>query len=151
MVKLYKILNENEYNPYIRWRSQDDQSIIISDLNGLTKKVLPKYYNHHNFASFVRQLNMYNFHKIRTDPKSDEQKYIHSKFVKGKTIKEIQLIKRKIKTEEERNSSEKTKITISDKKVGTTITAFTSNNFLDDKIYLDEIDNMDEKHKNHKI
>ena len=146
LVKLYKILNENEYNPYIHW-SHDGQSIIISDLNGLSKKVLSKYYNHHNFASFVRQLNIYNFHKIRTDPKSGEQKYIHSEFVKGKTIKEIQLIKRKIRTEEEKNSSEKTKITISDKKVGTTSSTFNNNNLLDDKIYLDEIDNMDEDTK----
>ena len=94
LVKLYKILNENECNSYIHW-SQDGLSIIISDSNGLTKKVLPKYYNHHNFASFVRQLNMYNFHKIRSDPKSGEQKYIHSEFVKQKTIKEIQSIRRK--------------------------------------------------------
>ena len=57
LVKLYKILNENEYNSYIHW-SQDGLSVIISDTIGLTKKVLPKFYNHHNFASFVRQLNM---------------------------------------------------------------------------------------------
>ena len=145
LVKLYKILNENEYNPYIHW-SQDGQSIIISDSNGLTKKVLPKFYNHHNFASFVRQLNMYNFHKIRTDPKSGEIKYFHSEFVKWKTVKEIQSIRRKIKTEEEKTSSEKTKI-LSDKKIGTTNTSINNNNLLDDKIYLDEIDNMDEDTK----
>ena len=141
LVKLYKILNENECNSYIHW-SQDGLSIIISDSNGLTKKVLPKYYNHHNFASFVRQLNMYNFHKIRSDPKSGEQKYIHSEFVKQKTIKEIQLIRRKIKTEEEKTSSDKIKL-VSDKKIGTT-NITNNNNLLDDKIYLDEIDNMDE-------
>ena len=37
---------------------------------------------------------MYNFHKIRSDPKSGEQKYIHSEFVKQKTIKDyiLQLV-----------------------------------------------------------
>ena len=98
LVKLYKILNENESNPYIHW-SEDGKAVIISDSSGLTKKVLPKYYNQHNFASFVRQLNMYNFHKVRTDQKTGEQKYIHNDFVKWKTIKVIQSIRRKIKTE----------------------------------------------------
>ena len=141
---LYKILNENEYHPYIHW-STDGQSVIISDSSGLTKKVLPKYYNHHNFASFVRQLNMYNFHKVKTDPKSGKQKYIHSEFVKWKTLKEIQSIRRKIKTEEEKNTPGKIKL-VSDKKIGTT-TTINNNNSLDDKIYLDEIDKMDEPAK----
>ena len=143
LVKLYKILNENEYNPYIHW-STDGKSIIISDSNGLTKKVLPKFYNHHNFASFVRQLNMYNFHKVKTDPKSAEQKYIHSEFVKWKTLKEIQSIRRKMKSEEEKHSSGKIKMDL-DKKIGTSTS--TINNSLDDKIYLEQIDKMDEPTK----
>ena len=58
--KLYQILSEKDYSQYIHW-SHDGLSVIISDPTGLTKKVLPKFYNHHNYASFVRQLNMYNF------------------------------------------------------------------------------------------
>ena len=143
LVKLYKILNENESIPYIHW-SEDGKSVIISDSSGLTKKVLPKYYNHHNFASFVRQLNMYNFHKVRTDQKNGEQKYIHNEFVKWKTIKEIQLIRRKIKTEEEKLLSGKIR-NVLDKKIGTT--PLNNNNLLDDKIYLDQIDKMDEPTK----
>ena len=85
---------------------------------------------------------MYNFHKVRTDPKIGEQKYIHSEFVKGKTLKEIQSIRRKIKTEEEKNMPGKLKL-LSDKKIGTTTTT-NNNNLLDNKIYLDEIDKMDE-------
>ena len=143
LVKLYKMLNENESSPYIHW-SEDGKSVIISDSSGLTKKVLPKYYNQHNFASFVRQLNMYNFHKVRTDQKTGEQKYIHNDFVKWKTIKEIQSIKRKIKTEEEKLLSGKIR-NVLDKKIGTT--SISNNNLLDDKIYLDQIDNLDEPTK----
>lgn len=142
LFKLYQILSAQEYHSYIHW-SNDGLSIIISDPIGLTKKVLPKFYNHHNFASFVRQLNMYNFHKIRTDPKSNEQKYIHDEFYKGKSLKEIQEIRRKIKTDEEKSSKNKI---FTDKKIGT-INNINSKNSLEDKLILDEIDGLDDDKK----
>ena len=142
---LYQILSDKEYTPYIHW-SSDGTAVIISDPAGLSKKVLPKFYNHHNFASFVRQLNMYNFHKIRTDPKSIEQKYIHNEFIKGKSIKEIQEIRRKIRTEvDKEKNSNKNKI-VSDKKIGT-INNPNTQNFLEDKLVLDEIDELDDDKK----
>ena len=136
--KLYQILSEKDYSQYIHW-SHDGLSVIISDPTGLTKKVLPKFYNHHNYASFVRQLNMYNFHKIRTDPKSNEQKYAHSEFYKGKTAQEIQEIRRKIKTDDKKK---KNKIS-SDKKSANA----NNNNYLDDKIFLEKIEGMEDGEK----
>lgn len=142
LVKLFKILNDDQYTSYIHW-SSDGSAVIISDPSGLTKKVLPQFYNHHNFSSFVRQLNMYNFHKVRSDQKNGDQKYIHNEFQEWKTIKEIQAIRRKIKTEEEKSIG-KTK-NIQDKKIG--ISTNNNNNSLDDKLLLEQIDQMDEETK----
>ena len=95
LLKLYEILKTKSYYQYINW-SEDGKSIVIKDITGLTKKVLPKFYKHHNFASFVRQLNMYNFHKIRSTSSSNEQIFQHEKFVKDITIDVVKNIKRKI-------------------------------------------------------
>ena len=143
--KLYKILDDKEYTSYIHW-SQDGLSVIISDPSGLSKKVLPKFYNHHNFASFVRQLNMYNFHKIRTDPKSNEQKYTHNEFYKGKALKEIQEIRRKIRTDEDKEKNTNQNKIFSDKKIGT-INNTNKINSLQGKLILGEIEGMEDDKK----
>ena len=62
--KLYDILNDINYNEIISW-NKEGTGIIIKNTIALCQSVLPKYYNHHNYSSFVRQLNLYGFHKIQ--------------------------------------------------------------------------------------
>ena len=62
--KLFKILNDSESNKYIHW-SQSGLSFVISHPEELSKKVLPFYFKHSNFTSFIRQLNMYGFKKVQ--------------------------------------------------------------------------------------
>ena len=94
--KLYDILRTPKYEKIIHW-SQDGKTIVISSINKLSKKILPIFYNHHNYSSFVRQLNMYNFHKIRnkTVKNYDEQIFIHENFNKNLKFEEIKNIERK--------------------------------------------------------
>ena len=106
LLKLNEILNNNSYANFINW-SENGKYIIIKDLNELSKKVLPKYFKHHNYSSFVRQLNMYNFHKVKTNLNSNEQIFQHNKFIKGISVDKIKRIKRKIHDNESLSSSAK--------------------------------------------
>ena len=38
---------------------------MVKDMNEFTKSILPRMFKHSNFASFVRQLNKYDFHKVK--------------------------------------------------------------------------------------
>ncbi|KAK6534363.1 stress-responsive transcription factor hsf1 [Arthrobotrys megalospora] len=53
--------DENNYD-IIRW-SDDGDSFVVLDEDRFSKELIPGVFKHNNFASFVRQLNMYNFHK----------------------------------------------------------------------------------------
>ena len=82
--KLYDILKNNSYSKIIHWDT-DGKRVIISDVVNLCNIVLPKFYKHHNYSSFVRQLNLYGFHKSKGITKfgdSYELETFHSKATK---------------------------------------------------------------------
>mmetsp|Transcript_11100 Transcript_11100/g.25158 ORF Transcript_11100/g.25158 Transcript_11100/m.25158 type:complete len:385 (-) Transcript_11100:57-1211(-) len=62
IVKLTLMLKDATAYPYISW-SHSGESIVVTDPTAFAMKVLPRYFKHGNFASFVRQLNLYGFHK----------------------------------------------------------------------------------------
>ncbi len=62
LIKLLKILNEKENQDIISWNN-DGESFVIKNINNFLTIVIPKYFKHKNFRSFVRQLNLYDFHK----------------------------------------------------------------------------------------
>jgi heat shock transcription factor len=61
--KLYGMVNAPETDPWVHW-AEDGESFIIPNNTALEEQVLGHHFKHNNFASFVRQLNMYGFHKV---------------------------------------------------------------------------------------
>ncbi|PFH46454.1 hypothetical protein AMATHDRAFT_154956 [Amanita thiersii Skay4041] len=62
--KLYKMLEDQSFQHVVSWGPQGD-CFVVKDMNEFTKSILPRMFKHSNFASFVRQLNKYDFHKVK--------------------------------------------------------------------------------------
>ncbi|KAM0792612.1 hypothetical protein ACM66B_005273 [Microbotryomycetes sp. NB124-2] len=62
--KLYNMLEGGQYPDVVSWGVTGD-SFVVKDINAFTKEILPLHFKHSNFSSFVRQLNKYDFHKVK--------------------------------------------------------------------------------------
>ncbi|CAD6443685.1 bdeb639e-b901-47fc-bafd-85ef5bae42f9 [Sclerotinia trifoliorum] len=60
--KLSSFLDESKNTELIRWSDRGD-SFVVLDEDEFAKTLIPELFKHNNYASFVRQLNMYGFHK----------------------------------------------------------------------------------------
>eukprot|EP01017_Pseudomicrothorax_dubius_P051102 TRINITY_DN9771_c0_g2_i2.p1 TRINITY_DN9771_c0_g2~~TRINITY_DN9771_c0_g2_i2.p1 ORF type:complete len:267 (+),score=43.13 TRINITY_DN9771_c0_g2_i2:90-890(+) len=78
--KLHRILKSGEAADILKW-SEDGCSVVILDKRKLSQNVLPKFFKHGNYHSFVRQLNMYGFQKIRKTQGQDT--FTHHLFRQG--------------------------------------------------------------------
>ncbi|XP_032590584.1 heat shock factor protein [Drosophila grimshawi] len=63
LAKLWRLVDDPDTNNLICW-SKDGLSFIIQNQAQFARELLPLNYKHNNMASFIRQLNMYGFHKI---------------------------------------------------------------------------------------
>ncbi|KAG6440469.1 hypothetical protein O3G_MSEX001278 [Manduca sexta] len=98
--KLWKLVNDTETNHLISW-SPAGKTFVIKNQADFARELLPLYYKHNNMASFIRQLNMYGFHKITSVEngglryEKDEIEFSHPCFMKGHAYL-LEHIKRKI-------------------------------------------------------
>lgn len=64
VMKIWSMVNDDVNHDYIRW-NDDGETFQVFHREEFMKSILPKYFKHNNFASFVRQLNMYGWHKVQ--------------------------------------------------------------------------------------
>lgn len=64
VVKIWNMVNDPANHEYIRW-TEDGLAFVVVHREEFMKLILPNYFKHNNFASFVRQLNMYGWHKVQ--------------------------------------------------------------------------------------
>jgi len=79
--KTYEIVNDPGNAATVAWTS-DGMGFTINNVPDFTEHILPRYFKHSNFASFVRQLNMYDFHKSREE--GCENVFRHPCFLRGR-------------------------------------------------------------------
>ncbi|TKA58764.1 hypothetical protein B0A49_08315, partial [Cryomyces minteri] len=60
--KLSRQVEASNNTNLIRW-SDDGNSFLVLNEDEFAKTLIPDLFKHNNYASFVRQLNMYGFHK----------------------------------------------------------------------------------------
>ena len=86
--KTYDILENPDLTSIISW-NEAGTVFLVKNVTDFCDEVLPVYFKHNNYASFVRQLNMYDFHKVREG--SWDNAFKHPLFLQGRAdlLKEI--------------------------------------------------------------
>lgn len=78
LTKCYDMIDDDSTDSIVSW-SESNDSFVIWDMTEFSTELLPKYFKHRNFSSFMRQLNIYGFRKVDTD----RWEFANEGFIKG--------------------------------------------------------------------
>lgn len=93
LTKTYQLIEDQSINDVISW-NEDGSTFIVWNPTEFAKDLLPKYFKHNNFSSFVRQLNTYGFRKVVPD----RWEFANDSFRRGEKGLLIDIHRRKVVT-----------------------------------------------------
>lgn len=67
LTKLYDLVEDDATKELVSWADDEGRVFTVHKPNEFASDILPRYFKHNNFSSFVRQLNQYGFHKQNPD------------------------------------------------------------------------------------
>ncbi|KAL0458186.1 UNVERIFIED_CONTAM: Heat stress transcription factor A-6b [Sesamum latifolium] len=78
LMKTFDMVDDLTTAHIVSW-SRGGHSFVVWDPHAFSTTVLPRYFKHNNFSSFVRQLNTYGFRKID----ADKWEFANESFIRG--------------------------------------------------------------------
>lgn len=66
LTKTYQLVDDRSTDDVISW-NVDGSAFVVWNQAEFARDLLPKYFKHNNFSSFIRQLNTYGFRKVVGD------------------------------------------------------------------------------------
>ncbi|KAK9055933.1 hypothetical protein SSX86_027020 [Deinandra increscens subsp. villosa] len=78
ITKIHEMVNDPLTDHIVSW-SHNNRSFIVWDPSEFSGELLPRFFKHNNFSSFIRQLNTYGFRKI--DP--EQWEFANEDFIRG--------------------------------------------------------------------
>lgn len=79
-VKLHRILSNPEYSDFISWLPHGRSWRVLKP-KAFEEKIVPRYFRHTKYASFMRQVNGWGFKRMTQGP--DHNSYYHELFLRG--------------------------------------------------------------------
>eukprot|EP00828_Plagiopyla_frontata_P040486 TRINITY_DN5502_c0_g1_i1.p1 TRINITY_DN5502_c0_g1~~TRINITY_DN5502_c0_g1_i1.p1 ORF type:complete len:274 (+),score=44.16 TRINITY_DN5502_c0_g1_i1:101-823(+) len=93
ILKAYEILQDPINEKIVSW-NKEGNGFVIKDMNNFGEYILPVNFKSNNVYSFIRQLNLYDFHKVRNPLNNSQHEWVHPDFLRGNK-KNLCNIKRK--------------------------------------------------------